>query len=214
MENYSEDLEVLHVDDLVIYDNDIEEAIAEACQKFKIDNLKMEGQRPWKAVLQFVGNRVFCDRSILKSKTLNHYEKNKIPSTCNSYDYDLIYKICDYYIYLSNMYNKFVSAEGFSYFTNIPKDTIDNWKHTEPSSTSFRIWKKVQDIRLESIKDDALDNKHVTGTMFVGNVEYGLNLPGVSKEVAQRPALTIDQLPQLGVKKPETIVQIAQMENS
>lgn len=214
MENYSEDVEVLHVDDVVIYDNDIEEAIAEACQKLKIKNLKMEGQRPWKAVLQFVGKRVFHDNKILKSKTLNKYINNNIPTNCNSYNYDLIYSICDYYIYLSNVYSKFVSTEAFSYFINIPKDTIDNWKHTEPSTMSFRIWKKVQDIRLESIKDDALDNGNVTGTMFVGNVEFGLNLPGVSRETSVIKKLTDEDLKRLALEKQETIVQIAQQENS
>ena len=186
---------LLDVGDVKIYDNDVEMAIDDACHKFHIEDLKAERQRPWKSVLQFVGNRVFADRKLLKSKVLSVYDNNIIPTNCNRYNYELIESICNYYIYLSNIYDKFVSTEGFSYFVNIPKDTIDGWKQTEPSSTSYRIWKKLQDIRLESIKDDALDNGNVTGTMFVGNTEYGLNLPGVSREQANKPALTADELP-------------------
>ena len=42
--------------------------------------------------------------------------------------------------------------------------------------------------------------------MFVGNAEYGLNLPGVSKETSRKQVLTAADLPQLGSKN----VQIAQ----
>jgi hypothetical protein len=48
---------------------------------------------------------------------------------------------------------------------------------------------------LDCIKDKAADNGNVTGIMFVGNAEFGLNLPGVSREQSQRPqALTASDL--------------------
>lgn len=190
---------IIKTDNIEIYDNDIDRAIKEACEKFQITDLKAERQRPWKAILQFVGKTVFPDRKALKADIYKYSDNNDIQSNCNKYNTDIIILLCDYYIYISNLYDKFVSTEGFSYFINIPKDTIDNWKHSEPGSSAFRIWKKLQDIRLESIKDDALDNGNVTGTMFVGNTEYGLNLPGVSRETdGSKRALSVEQLPKLG----------------
>lgn len=196
------EIEIIQVDDVVIYDNDIDMAIDAACIKLDILDLKAESQRPWKAVLQLVGQSVFPDRHILKLKD-NIYINNNIPTNCNSYNYDLINKLCDYYIFISNKYNKFVSTEGFSYFINIPKDTIDNWKHGESSSLRFRIWKKVQDIRLESIKDDSLDNGNVTGTIAVGNWEFSLNMPGVSRETTNKIALPAQELPKLAIENNE-----------
>jgi hypothetical protein len=62
------------------------------------------------------------------------------------------------------------------------------------------IYKKAKDTRLEGILDDAYDNGNVTGTMFVGNVEYGLNLPGVTREQSTRRVLTSAELPKLSDK--------------
>lgn len=189
---------IIKTDNIEIYDNDIERAIKEACEKFQIADLKAERQRPWKAVLQYVGKNVFPDRNVLKDKTLYRGNNSYMASNYNKYNHDIILLLCDYYIYISNLYNKFVSVEGFSYMINIPMDTILEWKNSEPGSTSFQVWKKLNAIRLESLKDDALDNGNVTGTMFVGNTEYGLNLPGVSRETDKKQALSVEQLPKLG----------------
>lgn len=190
---------VLKTDNIEIYDNDIDMAIKEACNKFQITDLKTERQRPWKAVLQYVGKTVFPDRNVLKDKTLHRGNNSYMASNYNKYNHDIILELCDYYIYISNLYDKFVSIEGFSYMINIPMDTILEWKNSEPGSTSFHIWKKLNSIRLESLKDDALDNGNVTGTMFVGNTEYGLNLPGVSRETDNsKRTLSVEQLPKLG----------------
>lgn len=203
----SDDNIIIKTDNIEIYDNDIDMAIKEACDKFQITDLKAERQRPWKAVLQYVGKTIFPDRSVLKDKTLHRGNNSYMDSNYNKYNHDIILLLCDYYIYISNLYNKFVSIEGFSYMINIPMDTILEWKNSEPSSTSFHVWKKLNSIRLESLKDDALDNGNVTGTMFVGNTEYGLNLPGVSRETdGQKRALGVEQLPKLGqlAQNPQT----------
>lgn len=177
-----DDERVIKIDDIELYDNDFEIAIDEACQKYNIEDLVKEGQRRWKRVMRYVGQHIFPDNKALRDKNIVVLEGNKIPTNNNRYDYNILDILCDYYIDLSNQYNKYVSTEGFSYFVNVPKDTIDNWKHSESSSLSFRIWKKIQGIRLESIKDDALDNGNVTGTIAVGNWEFNLNMPGVREE--------------------------------
>ncbi len=178
---------IFSVEDFKIYDNDIDLAIANACQQLEIDDLKKEGLRPWKAVLQLVGKQLFSNKKILKSKELQIYDDNKIPTNNNRYDYNILNSLCDYYIYLSNKYNKIVSIEGFSYFTNIDRRVINSWKHHEPNSLSYGIYEKISDTRLDGVKDNALDNANVTGTIAVGNWEYQLNMPGVKME---QPALS------------------------
>lgn len=195
-----DDERVIKIDDIELYDNDFEIAIDEACQKYGIEDLVKEGQRRWKRVMRYVGQHIFPDNKVLKDKNIVILEGNKIPTNNNRYDYNILDILCDYYIDLSNQYNKYVSTEGFSYFVNVPKDTIDNWKHSESSSLSFRIWKKIQGIRLESIKDDALDNGNVTGTIAVGNWEFNLNMPGVREE---RKAQQLISREEMGLEAPK-----------
>lgn len=178
---------IFSVEDFKIYDNDIDVAIDNACQELEIDDLRKEGQRRWKAVLQLVGKQLFSNKKILRSRELKINEGNKIPTNNNRYDYNILNSLCDYYIYISNKYNKFVSIEGFSYFTNIPMDSIINWKDNkdltgELNNLSYQIYEKITHSRLENIKDNALDNPNVTGTIAVGNWEYQLNMPGVKTE--------------------------------
>ena len=178
---------IFNVEDFKIYDNDIDVAIDNACQELEIDDLRKEGQRRWKAVLQLVGKQLFSNKKILRSRELKINEGNKIPTNNNRYDYNILNSLCDYYIYISNKYNKFVSIEGFSYFTNIPMDSIINWRDNknamdELSNLSYQIYEKITHSRLENIKDNALDNPNVTGTIAVGNWEYQLNMPGVKTE--------------------------------
>ena len=178
---------IFSVEDFKIYDNDIDLAIDNACQQLEIDDLRKEGQRRWKAVLQLVGKQLFSNKKILRSRELKINEGNKIPTNNNRYDYNILNSLCDYYIYISNKYNKFVSIEGFSYFTNIPMDSIINWKDNkdltgELNNLSYQIYEKITHSRLENIKDNALDNPNVTGTIAVGNWEYQLNMPGVKTE--------------------------------
>ena len=194
MRQIGDEIELLNVDDIVIYDNDIEEAIFEACDKFDIDDLKKEGQRPWKAVLQYVGKRVFPDKSILKSKTLHTYNNNNIPTNNNSYNHELINNLCDYYILLSDKYNKLVSTVAFGYFVNIPKDTIDEWKNTDLSSLTFRIWKKLQENREDCLKDKNYDSSNVVGAISIGNTEFGWNMPGVSRESSKSNRLSLEDI--------------------
>jgi hypothetical protein len=179
-----------------IYESDFELAIQEACQHEEIDDLRAAGQSPWKAVCKDIGLIMFSDKSILKSKILVIDEGNNIKTNHNSYDYDIINNILEYYCKLSNKYNKLISLEAFSLFMNMPRDTIRLWGKNEPNTSSFRVFEKVMSTRLESILDRAADNGNVTGTMFVGNTEFGLNLPGVTREQSTREISTAS-LPKL-----------------
>lgn len=188
---------VIKIDEIELFDNDFELAIEEACQKYKIEDLVKEGQTRWKAVMHYVGKRIFPDNKILKDKNTVWLEGNNIPTNNNRYNYNILNILCDYYIQLSRQYNKLISTVAFSEFVNIPTTTMDLWKDSEPSSTSFKIWKKLQDDREDSLKDKAADNGNVMGVFQVGRREFGWDMPNVRQENERKRVLTVDELPRL-----------------
>ncbi len=185
---------IVNANGVEIFDNDFDMAIFEACDKYNIDDLVKEGQTRWKAVMHFVGKRVFPDTKVLKDKNTVWLEGNKIPTNNNRYDYNILNILCDYYIQLSRQYNKLISTVAFSEFVNIPTTTIDLWRDTEPSTTSFMIWKKLQGNREDSLKDKAVDSGNVMGVFQVGRREYQWDMPGVREEKKQLQGRTPEQI--------------------
>lgn len=195
---------ILKTDSVELYEDDVDQAISEACEKFKVEDLVKEGQTRWKAVLHFVGKRLFPDRKVLRDKKVVWIDGNSIPTNNNRYDYYVINILCDYYIQLSRSYNKLISSVAFAEFINVSVDTVDNWKDTDPSSLSWRIWKKLQGNREDSLKDKAIDSGNVMGVFQVGRREYQWDMPGVREETGNRRALTAAELPRLGIAKTES----------
>ena len=197
---------ILKTDSVELYEDDVDQAISEACEKFKVEDLVKEGQTRWKAVLHFVGKRLFPDRKVLRDKKVVWIDGNSIPTNNNRYDYYIINSLCDYYIQLSRSYNKLISSVAFAEFINVSVDTIDNWKDTDPGSLSWRIWKKLQGNREDSLKDKAIDSGNVMGVFQVGRREYQWDMPGVREETGNRRALTAAELPKLGDTKTDRAV--------
>lgn len=194
---------IVDLGDVQVYRDTVQELIDNACIEFRIEDLVKAGQRQWKAVMQYVGMHLFPDTKVLKDKTLDHGVM--CDSNYNRYDRDTINKLCDYYIYISNVYSKLVSTVAFSYFCNIPTTTLDLWKRSEPSSVCFKIWQKLQRSRKDCILDRAYDSNSPVGTMFVGNNEFGMNQPGIGDEATQRRAITAQELPKLGENKSQEL---------
>lgn len=189
-----EETVVVSLGEVEIYENDFEIAIAEAKQKYEIEDLVKEGQTRWKAVMHYVGKRVFPDTKVLKDKNTVWLEGNRIPTNNNRYDYDILDILCDYYIQLSRRYNKLISTVAFSEFINIPTNTIDQWRETESSSPSYKIWKKLQGNREDSLKDKAVDSGNVMGVFQVGRREYQWDMPGVREDARKSIAPTPDEI--------------------
>lgn len=182
-----------------VYREDFKSAILQACAEQGIEDLKKEGQRPWKAVCKRVGEILFPDNNALRDHKLYINNSKAVEySTNNRFDYILLNAICDEYIYWSDIYNKLCSTVAFSYVVNIPTTTIDLWKGTGSSSESFKIWEKLQGTRRDCITDKAYDANSPVGAMFVGNNEFAMNQPGIGYEATQARALTANELPQLG----------------
>ena len=203
-----------NINDMEIYENDIDLYLNLFCENNGIQNMRQESQAVWNSCLRYIYNNVFKNTDILKSKDIRHINNNSIPSTFNAYNYNTVLYVLDIYIYnLCFKYDKEISIIGFSTLTGIDTDTINEWKYKEPSSSSFVVYKKLHDLREESLSNKlATGNKNPVGILAILNRHYAWNLPGVSRESdGQKRALSVEQLPKLGqiAQNP----QIEQIEN-
>ena len=187
-----------------VFESDIELYLKLFCEEQSIDDLKAESQSVWNAALMYIKRHVFNTSDILKSNN-NIINNNSImDSNYNQYNYDLLNSICDYYIYLCMMYDKEVSAIGFSLLTGIDRYTIATWRdgQNKLSTKSLDIGKKIYDYREESLSNKLVTGKqNPVGVLGVLNRHYAWNLPGVSKERTSERALTAAELPKLGEVK-------------
>lgn len=193
-----------------VFENDIELYLKLFCEERNIENMAEQSQSVWNAALMYIKKHVFNDKSILKSsKPLDGYVNNNYNnhhaklnnSNCNAYDYDKVNNICDYYIYLCMLYNKEVSAIGFSLLTGIDNITISAWKNGDRklSKTSKEIGEKIYSFREESLSNKlATANKNPVGILAILNRHYQWNMPGVRDQSQNKQALTAAELPKLG----------------
>lgn len=194
--------------DMEIFENDIEMYLKIFCEDQKIEDMRQAPQSVWNAAMMFIKRHVFNDKSILKSsEPLNNYYNNSYDnkynnlnkSNCNSYDINIINNICDYYIYLCNVYDKGVTISGFSKLTGIAEETIYAWGREENllSTSGLHIYKKLSTEYENSAESKLWANKNPVAVMAILNKRFGWNLPGVSREQTGKRALTASELPVL-----------------
>lgn len=192
-----------------VFENDIDLYLKLFCEEQNIEDLKAESQSVWNAALMYVKRHVFADPSILKlSKPLegynNNYYNNQYSNlnncNCNAYDIDKVNSVCDYYIYICNLYNKGVTISGFSKLTGIGESTIHEWgdDNKKLSKSSLEVYKKLSREYENSAESKLWGNKNPVAVMAILNKRFGWNLPGVSKERTSERALTASELPKLG----------------
>ena len=183
-----------------VFENDITMYLSMFCESNGIDNIKAESQSVWNGALRFIRKHVFANRDVLKSKTNINIYNNNIPSNFNAYNYDLVNSVCDIYIDLCFTYDKEISLMGFSNLTGITMDALNQWgnENNKLSKTSSEVYKKIVAYREESLSDKLVTGKqNPVGILGVLNRHYSWNLPGVSRESANKQALTAAELPQL-----------------
>lgn len=170
-----------------VYENDIDFYLHQFQEEQEIDDMKTIPQTIWNACLMYIQRHLFTDRSMLKQKN-NIYTDNTLMATnCNSYNYDLLNDICDFYIFICALYDKECSIYGYSKLVNIPYQTIMEWgsnysNRERLSSKSFDLYKKLTDAREQSLVAKLVSMKHPTAMAIILNKEYSYNLPGVTKE--------------------------------
>lgn len=192
-----------------VFENDIDLYLKLFCEEQNIEDLKAESQSVWNAALMYVKRYVFPTSSTLKmSKPLEGYNNNNYNNqysnlnncNCNAYNIELVNSVCDYYIYICNLYNKGVTISGFSKLTGIGESTIQEWGNDtrKLSTSSTDIYKKLSREYENSAESKLWGNKNPVAVMAILNKRFGWNLPGVSKERTSERALTASELPKLG----------------
>ena len=199
-----------------IFENDIQMYLTMFCEENGIEDMKKESQAVWNSCLRYIYKHVFNNTDSLKQSVNIYNINNPIPSTYNSYDYDMVLKVLDIYIFdMCMRYDKEVSIIGFSTLTGIDESIIHDWGNNDRklSSLSSQIYKKLSQFREESLSNKLVTGKqNPVGILGVLNRHYQWNMPGVSREHANKTALTAAELPKLAGNAPE-LVQIEQKED-
>lgn len=198
-----------------VFENDIDLNLRMFCEENGIEDMKKESQSVWNACMIYIQRHLFVNRDMLKRKNNIVNDNAIMSSTYNSYDYNLVNDICDYYIYICYKYEKECSIYGFSKLTNIPYQVIENWggnydKSNRLSTQSQDIHKKLVDEREQSLLAKLISMKHPTAIAIPLNKIFGYNLPGVSREHTNSRALTAAELPKLGATEPITLPENVQ----
>lgn len=194
-----------NIDNIDIYENDIDLYLHEFMEVNNIPDLRAASQSVWNACLIYICRYVFKGTDKLKSKQMSQNGEFTGLTNYNSYDYELINRLCDYYIYLCTLYDKEISQIGFGNLTGINPDTFWDWgnERNKLSKAGCEIYKKLVKFREESLSNKlATGNKNPVGILAILNRHYSWNLPGVSREQGTQRALTADQLPKLGQTSP------------
>lgn len=189
-----------------VYENDMQLYLSEFCEEQGIEDMKKESQSVWNSCLRYIYKHVFKDNDFMKQSSNIYNINNPIPSNYNSYNHETVLKVLDIYIFdMCMRYDKEVSILGFSTMTGIPETIIYDWGRDERklSSTGSLIYKKLNEFREESLSNKlATGNKNPVGVLAILNRHYQWNMPGVSREQAEKRALPDAELPQLGHRKP------------
>lgn len=187
-----------------LFENDIELYLQQFQEEQGIDDLRQIPQTVWNGALMYIQRHVFKDRDMLKQSNNIYTSDNMLmQSNCNSYNYDLLDSIAEYYIYLCSIYDKECSIYGFSKLVNINYQLIQEWGNNYNNSNrlstkSCDIYKKLTSSREQSLVAKLVSMKHPTALAIILNKDYAYNLPGVSKEQSKTGALSASELPKLG----------------
>ena len=191
---------VEHVENTIeVFENDIDLYLHQFQDEQGIEDLRTVPQSVWNACLMYIQRHVFNNKAILKAP--NIYNSNSImDSNYNMYNYDLLYNILEYYIYLCNIYSKEISSMGYSKLLGISNEIISMWgnDNNKLSSKSFEIYKKLNQEREESLSNKLADGKqNPVGVIAMLNRHYGWSSPYTSDANRNKSSLTAAELPKL-----------------
>ena len=202
------------ISEIEVFENDIDVYLKMFCEEQGIEDMKKESQSVWNSALRYIYKHVFKNTDSLKQSNNIYNINNSIPSNYNSYDYDMVLKVLDIYIFdMCMRYDKEVSIIGFSTLTGIDESVIYDWGNgsTKLSSMSAEIYKKLNEFREESLSNKLVTGKqNPVGVLGVLNRHYAWNMPGVSREQANKNTLSAAELPKL---QPSNCVKIIDNSN-
>lgn len=166
-------------DDIEVYKDDIDMYIHLWMKDRDITDLCSITQNRWYNCCKYVYENVFK----------NFPERLKVPGLINNqYDLEKVNYILDLYIDLCNDYEKVVNIIGFTFFTGIHRDTINDWSHDAGfSSSRSDLCKKIDVMREESLVGLQISGKgNPMNYMPSLNKYCGFNMPGVREQGAEK----------------------------
>lgn len=198
-----------------VFENEIDEYLHLFMNEQRIEDLRSVPQSVWNGALRYIYRNVFKGNKQALKEHNNIYSDNTItPTNCNSYNYNIVNEVLDYYIYLCQIYNKEISIMGFSNLTGIDTEVINNWGNEVniSSAASSVIYKKLSQMREESLSNKLADGKqNPVGVIAMLNRHYGWASPYTSDSNKKKTSLPADELPKLG-QNVQDVRQIAQSE--
>ena len=202
------------IDVIEVFENDIDVYLKMFCEEQGVEDMRKESQSVWNSCLRYIYKHVFKNTDSLKQSNNIYNINNPIPSTYNSYDYDMVLNVLDIYIFdMCMRYDKEVSIIGFSTMTGIDEGVIYDWGNgsTKLSTASIQIYKKLNEFREESLSNKLVTGKqNPVGVLGVLNRHYAWNMPGVSREQANKNTLSAAELPKL---QPSNCVELTDNSN-
>lgn len=144
------------------------------CEEQNINDLKAEPSSVFNACMMYISKAVLTDPYILKDKGYKGGIDMHPISNCNAYDYYILNILCDYYIYICNVYDKVPSIVGYSFLCNIDNCNVSMWaKDGSVNPERFGIWQKITAYRENSLSDK-LTQKGVNpvGALAILNHQY------------------------------------------
>jgi hypothetical protein len=199
-----------------VFENDIDMYLNLFKDEQGIEDFRTVPQSVWNGALMFINRHVFKPNpQALKSKdnyNTGIYNNNiNITTNYNMYDYELVNKVLDYYIYLCQVNNKEISVIGFENLTGITQETIYTWgeNNNKLSTSCSEIHKKLVKMREESLSNKLADGKqNPVGVIAMLNRHYGWASPYTADANRNKQALNAAELPRLS-SQPQIVHTIA-----
>lgn len=199
---------------LVVYSNRIDEELHTFFMRFMpeddaADLVKVDAaitaatQGRFNAAMMHCGKTIFGDRKGLKAAPYMTTPGTTIVTNNQSYDYDLLEALLEYYIYLCSVYDKEVSSYGFCYLIGAPQSLYSIWLHgNDPNygsnSRGFILAQKIRAANEGSLSDILTSGKrNPVAILGALNHRHGWNMPGVRDQAPRRQALPAADLPRL-----------------
>lgn len=173
---------IKYVDNGSVYEiseNDVEMILVTAAESAEID-LKTCSQRQWKWCLQQAGKYLNRNKRSFKSFNSGSGPVYRLKDVIDIYNM---------YIELNNKYNKFISIEGFSYFSGIGIDVIQSWQNVDRANASCIA---PEDSRTE---DNAEDNRRCNIDTIEDNtdtIEHDIDNTSIIDDIDDSSIYNID----------------------
>jgi hypothetical protein len=191
-----------------VFKNDIDYYLREFVEINNVEDIDTMHPNKWNACLIYIQEHVFPKgNNKLKLKDNIYINNNNIPSTFNSYDYDLVCEVCQHYVYISFLHCKEITLSGFARMTGINLDTLYSWSNGEVklNKTSSEVIKKLSQGDEDSLIGLLLSGKvNPVSPLSILNKRFGYNMAGVPQQGNGQNQITASQLPILKAPSDDT----------